>query len=211
MKARSLSELQDLKQALAERSAREAREAQARQEAEARARAERELFSRSVGAVKPLADRRVVHWPPAAVPPVALQHQLDEQAVLRESLSDEFDAESLLDTDDSLSFRRPGVGTDVTRKLRRGDWAIQGQVDLHNLRRDEAREALGAYIRESVKSGLRCIRVIHGKGLGSPGKAPVLKPRVHSWLIQKSEVIAFVQAHPNQGGAGALVVLLRPS
>jgi DNA-nicking Smr family endonuclease len=142
---------------------------------------------------------------------VALQHQLDEQAVLRESLSDEFDAESLLDTDDSLSFRRPGVGTDVTRKLRRGDWAIQGQVDLHNLRRDEARDALGAYIRESVKTGLRCIRVIHGKGLGSPGKAPVLKPRVHSWLIQKNEVIAFVQAHPNQGGAGALVVLLRPS
>ena len=211
MKVRSLSELQDLKQALTERGAREAREALARKEAEARARAERELFSRSVGAVKPLPDRRVVHRPPAAVPPLALQHQLDEQAVLRESLSDEFDAESLLDTDDSLSFRRPGVGTDVTRKLRRGDWAIQGQVDLHNLRRDEARDALGAYIRESVRSGLRCIRVIHGKGLGSPGKAPVLKPRVHSWLIQKSEVIAFVQAHPNQGGAGALVVLLRPS
>ena len=75
---------------------------------------------------------------------------------------------------------------------------------------DEAREALGAFIRESHRNGIRCVRVVHGKGLGSPGKAPVLKEKVHKWLVQKAEVVAFVQAQPAQGGAGALVVLLQP-
>ena len=94
----------------------------------------------------------------------------DDAAVLRESLSDEFDVESLLDIDDSLSFRRPGIGTDVTKKLRQGIWSIQRQVDLHNMRTDEAREALGAFIREAHKHGMRCVRVVHGKGLGSAGQ-----------------------------------------
>jgi DNA-nicking Smr family endonuclease len=83
-------------------------------------------------------------------------------------------------------------------------------VDLHGLRSDEAREALTAFIRESHRQGIRCVRVVTGKGLGSPGKAPVLKDKVHRWLVQKAEVVAFVQAPPMQGGAGALVVLLQP-
>jgi DNA-nicking Smr family endonuclease len=99
----------------------------------------------------------------------------------------------------------------VTRKLRRGDWSIQREIDLHGLRTDEAREALGPFIREAYKQGIRCVRVVHGKGLGSPGKSPVLKGRVQSWLVQKKEVLAFVQARPAQGGAGALVVLLTPA
>eukprot|EP01036_Dinobryon_divergens_P045934 gene45934-61401_t len=82
------------------------------------------------------------------------------------------------------------------------------QLDLHGLRRDDAREALSSFIRESHKHGIRCVRVVHGKGLGSPGKAPILKSRVHSWLVQKKEVLAFVQAKPADGGAGALLVLL---
>ena len=146
--------------------------------------------------------------PPAPIP---YQHQLDEQRVLLESISDDFDVSSLLDTDDALSFRRPGISVEVTRKLRRGVWSIQRQLDLHGLRTDEAREALGQFIRETHKIGVRCVRVVHGKGLGSPGKSPVLKGRVQSWLVQKNEVLAFVQARPAEGGAGALVVLLRPS
>ena len=140
-----------------------------------------------------------------------VQRQRDEQAALRESLSDEFDVSTLLDTDDALSFRRPGIGTDVTHKLRRGDWAIQREIDLHGLRTDEAREALSAFIRESHRLGLRCVRVVHGKGLGSPGRTPVLKSKVQAWLVQKNQVLAFVQARPAEGGAGALVVLLQPS
>ena len=140
-----------------------------------------------------------------------MQHVLDEQAALQESLSDEFDVSTLLDVDDQMSYRRTGIGTDVTRKLRRGDWALQGQIDLHGMRSDEAREALARFLREAHRAGWRCVRVVHGKGLGSPGKTPVLKAKVQRWLVQKSEVLAFVQARPLDGGAGALVVLLAPA
>jgi len=172
--------------------------------------AARNLFQAAVGKVQVLqapdvADLRTL--PPA---PALLQHELDAVAALQESLSDEVDVTTLLDTDEHLSFRRPGVGLEVVQKLRKGKWSIQRQIDLHGLRSDEAREALGGFIRESHKQGIRCVRVVHGKGLGSPGKTPVLKDKVQRWLVQKAEVVAFVQAQPAQGGAGALVVLLQP-
>ena len=100
---------------------------------------------------------------------------------------------------------------EMLRKLRRGVWTIQAQLDLHGLRSDEAREALGQFVRDAKRMGWRCVRVVHGKGLGSPGKEPVLKSKVQRWLVQKNEVLAFVQAKPSDGGAGALVVLLGPS
>ena len=218
MKAPAIKDLLGLKAVKAEMEARVKRvkELEAtRKAALAKAKAEKEFFARAVGIVKPLPPK---HRPGerAALPlvqaaPVAVQHQLDEQAVMREALSDEFDAETLLDTDDALSYRRAGIGTDVTRKLRKGGWAIQGQVDLHGLRREDAREALVDFIKDAARMGWRCVRVVHGKGLGSPGKTPVLKGKVHSWLIQKQEVLAFVQARPAHGGAGALVVLLAQS
>ena len=178
----------------------------------AKAKAEKEFFALTVGVVKPLPFRhRPGHrasLPVVQVAPFAVQHQLDELAVMREALSDEFNVETLLDTDDALSFRRPGMGADVTRKLRKGNWSIQGQVDLHGLRREDARNALTDFIKDAARMGWRCVRVVHGKGLGSPGKTPVLKGKVQSWLIQKRVVLAFVQARPAHGGAGALVVLL---
>ena len=190
----------------------------ARAAAAATAKAEKELFSRAIGPVKALPARHRpghpghrAHLPPAQPAPIPVQQQRDELAVMREAISDEFDVETLLDTDEALSFRRPGMGPDVVRKLRRGGWSIQRQLDLHGLRREDARDTLAAFIREAHKAGMRCVRVVHGKGLGSPGKTPVLKGRVQSWLIQKQEVIAFVQARPAEGGAGALVVLLAQS
>lgn len=210
-----LKDLKDLKAVKLEIElrARLAQELEAtRKAAAAKARAEKELFSRAVGQVLALPAKHRpghrAHLPLVPPAPVAVQHQRDEEAVMREAISDEFDVESLLDTDDALSFRRPGMGPDVTRKLRRGGWSIQGQIDLHGLRRDDARESLSQFIKDAHKTGWRCVRVVHGKGLGSPGKTPVLKGRVQSWLIQKNEVLAFVQARPAQGGAGALVVLL---
>ena len=170
--------------------------------------ADANLFMKAAGAVKPLPDKRTALLKKERKIPATLQYQRDEKAVLKEALSDEFDVSTLLETDEHLSFRRPGIGTDVTHKLRRGDWSIQRQLDLHGMRRDDAREALGHFIRQAHKHGIRCVRVVHGKGLGSPGKAPVLKNRVHSWLVQKNEVLAFVQAKPADGGGGALVVLL---
>jgi len=210
----SLKNLADLKQVqrvLAETREREAAEAAARAAAERRRAAEKDLFTRAIGATEPLRRKAAVQLAPEPPAPIPVQHQLDEQRVLRESLSDEFDVTTLLDVDDAMSFRRPGIGTDVTARLRKGDWAIQAQVDLHGLRSDEAREALGGFIRNAYKQGLRCVRVVHGKGLGSPGKQPVLKTKAQRWLIQKNEVIAFVQAKPAEGGAGALVVLLAPA
>ncbi|TDV06957.1 Smr/MutS family protein [Paraburkholderia caballeronis] len=172
--------------------------------------ADSELFRREIGAVAPLAAPPRAPKRRAPPVPLPLQTQLDEQAVLHEAISDDFDPETLLDTDDSLYYHRPGVSSEVVRKLRRGTWIVQAQLDLHGLRRDEAREALQAFIREAGKRGLRCVRVIHGKGLGSVGKEPVLKGKVRAWLVQKEEVIAFCQARPHDGGAGAVLVLLQP-
>jgi DNA-nicking Smr family endonuclease len=210
MKARHLAELAALKKVM-QRAEREAAVAAAREQARLAAEAaERNLFALSVGMVQPL--RKLAHSPaprprPRAVPRQRIQ---DEAAVLVESISDEFDVESLLETDEALSFRRPGIGPEVVRKLRRGVWATQAQLDLHGLRRDEAREHLGAFLRDAERGGLRCVRVIHGKGHGSPGREPVLKAKVKGWLVQKEEVIAFVQARASDGGNGALMVLLRP-
>lgn len=211
IRAKSLQDLEGIARQLAREREQRAAEEAARREAQRRAEAEKNLFTRAAGAVKPLPHHGRVEPPRAAPLPIPVQQQLDEQRVLQEALSDEFDTSTLLDVDDALSFRRPGVGLDVTRKLRRGDWSIQREIDLHGLRRDDAREALGGFIREAHRQGIRCVRVVHGKGLGSPGKTPVLKGRVQSWLVQKNEVMAFVQARPAEGGAGALVVLLRPS
>ncbi len=210
MKSRSLQDLQQLQRQLAQQRERVQAEEAARKAAEARAQAERNLFVRAAGPVQPLRHAPRVQLEKDQPPPIAVQHQLDEQRALAESISDEFDASTLLDVDDALSFRRPGVGLDVTRKLRKGHWSIQREIDLHGLRRDDAREALAAFIREAHRHGVRCVRVVHGKGLGSPGKAPVLKGKVQAWLVQKQEVLAFVQARGDEGGAGALVVLLKP-
>ena len=208
MKARSLQELAELRDALRRREA-EAAAQQARERAERqRLEAQRNAFADAVGPVQPLPQHGRVTAEARRPPPHPRQRELDEQAALREALSDEVDVESLLLTDDGLSFRRPGLPADVLTRLRRGQWSIQAQIDLHGLRRDEAREQLGQFVRQSLRSGCRCVRVVHGKGLGSPGGEPVLKGKVQRWLAQCAEVIAFTQATAAQGGAGALVVLL---
>ena len=213
MKSSAIKDLRDLKVIARdlERQARlRAEQAAAAMQAERQRLAQEQLFVRAVGPVRPLPAKHLSKAAQSTERPAPLpvQQQRDEQAVMREALSDEFDVETLLDTDEALSFRRPGLGPDVVRKLRRGQWQLQGQLDLHGLRREDARLALAEFIRHAHKSGWRCVRVIHGKGLGSPGKTPVLKNRVHSWLVQKKEVLAFAQARPADGGAGALVVLL---
>ncbi|MFM2254445.1 MAG: hypothetical protein RJB68_2782 [Pseudomonadota bacterium] len=210
MKINALSDLKQVKKAIEAQAAREAALAVHKAAEAKRKAAASNLFQAAIGKVKPLEPPQRAKLTPEPPKPIPKQQMLDDAAALQEALSDEIDVTTLLDTDEHLSFRRPGVGTDVTQKLRKGKWSIQKQIDLHGYRSDEAREALGAFIRESHRNGIRCVRVVHGKGLGSPGKAPVLKEKVHKWLVQKAEVVAFVQAQPAQGGAGALVVLLQP-
>ena len=175
----------------------------------AAAERQRRLFADSVGPVTTLRPhgRISLNGPPPE--PLPRQRELDEQAALQEAMSDEVDIESLLLTDDGLSFHRPGVAADVVTRLRRGHWAIQGELDLHGLRRDAARDALSAFLREAVRRGWRCLRVVHGKGHGSPGRQPVLKAKVQRWLGQTARVLAFAQASGPMGGAGALIVLLK--
>jgi DNA-nicking Smr family endonuclease len=211
VKAKSFKELQHIHQKLVEQQQLAAKREAARLEAQRKASADQDLFVRAAGAVKPLREHKRVQLAPEQPAPIPFQQQLDDQRVLLEAISDEFDASTLLDVDDALSFRRPGIGTDVTRKLRKGHWSIQRELDLHGLRREDAREALASFIRDACRTGVRCVRIVHGKGLGSPGKTPVLKGKVQGWLIQKNEVLAFVQARGDEGGAGALVVLLKPS
>ncbi|WP_027995190.1 Smr/MutS family protein [Simplicispira psychrophila] len=210
LRVHDLQDLAGVAQRLREEQERADAQAKAQREAAARLQAERQLFTRSIGAITPLRSRNLIDTAPERTLPLPVQHWLDEERVLRESISDDFDVSTLLDTDDQLSFRRPGIGAEITHRLRAGHWSIQRQLDLHGLRVDEAREALGQFIRQANKLGVRCVRVVHGKGLGSPGKAPVLKGRVQRWLVQKNEVLAFVQARPMDGGAGALLVLLQP-
>ncbi len=161
-----------------------------------------------LGPVMRLPDRGRAEIHHARPAPEPRQREADERAALAEAMSDEVDVESLLLTDDGLSFRRPGVNVDVVTRLRRGQWAIQAQIDLHGLRRDEARDALATFVRHAGQRGERCLRVVHGKGIGSPGRQPVLKAKVQRWLAQCAEVVAFAQASGPQGGAGALIVLL---
>ena len=208
-RTRSFGDLATLRKNLQERE-HLAREQAARLLA-SRAAAERQrrLFADTVGAVTALRPhgRTLPNLPRPE--PLPRQRERDEQAALQEAMSDEVDIETLLLTDDGLSFQRRGVGADVVTRLRRGHWAIQGELDLHGLRRDAAREALTAFMREAARRGWRCLRVVHGKGHGSPGREPVLKAKVHRWLGQTAAVLAFTQASGPMGGAGALIVLLK--
>ncbi len=209
MKARGLAELELLRAALRERERLAAELAAREQAARVAAERQRRAFADAVGPVAPLQPHGRAR--PTLVRPTAEPRQrlLDERAALQEAMTEPVDVDTLLLTDDGLSFRRAGVGLDVVTRLRRGHWAIQGQIDLHGLRRDEAREQLAEFMRDAARRGWRCLRVVHGKGLGSPGRVPVLKVRVQRWLGQHADVIAFTQARAAEGGAGALIVLRR--
>jgi DNA-nicking Smr family endonuclease len=200
-----------LRETMRQREFEAAERAAAERAAQAAAELRRLQFSNAVGPVTALPAHAGADLQLPRPAPEPLQRQRDEQAALREALSDEVDVESLLLTDDGLSFRRPGVPPDVLTRLRRGHWAMQAQIDLHGMRRDEAREKLAAFVRDCTRRGQRCLRVVHGKGHGSPGRQPVLKAKVQRWLAQCDEVVAFVQASGPEGGAGALVVLLAGS
>ena len=166
-------------------------------------------FVLAMRGVAPLPDsNRVVLGKPL---PAARPQQFiaDERAALHESLHGRIGLQDRLEGGDEPQHLRPGLAVNVLRDLRRGRWVIQGEIDLHGLNRDEARHALAAFLAECLHAGRRCVRVIHGKGLGSPQKQSVLRQLVRGWLAQRIEVLAYCQAKPQDGGEGALLVLLR--
>ena len=141
--------------------------------------------------------------------PVAKQFMRDEKQALRDSLSDDFYPAHELESGEELLYLRTGQSPSILSKLRRGFWVVQAQIDLHGLISDEAREYVSEFLNSCKKRNIRCVRIVHGKGLGSRNREPVLKHKLRNWLIQKDEVIAYAQAKPEDGGSGAVIVLLK--
>lgn len=141
--------------------------------------------------------------------PAPTQRVRNEREVLEASLSDTDPWEAGFEAGDELNFLRDGLASDTLRKLRRGHWKTQGELDLHGLTVAEARPVMVAFLNDCLRDGLRCVRIIHGKGLGSKNQMPVLKRKVASWLMQRDEILAFCQARRTEGGGGAAVVLLK--
>jgi DNA-nicking Smr family endonuclease len=213
---KDFADLKSLRATLKDQEQARAAEKAEREKQERRALAEANIFKTALSGVKqmPKSDRlepvRPVTSTPSQAPAKPRTQAEDDAAVLMESmLSDQFDVEHLLDAEPAVSFLRGSIGQDVLKKLRRNYWPVQDELDLHNKRREEAREAVGDFIQRASKRRLRCVCVIHGRGLGSRGGEPVLRSMVHSWLEQKDEVIAFCAADTTDGGHGALLVLLK--
>ena len=167
------------------------------------------LFRTVVGEIRPVDARNRIELARPAPHPSPIKREEDERAALSESLAAPLTLEDRLDMGDEAAFFRPGLPRRILTDLRRGRWVLQGQIDLHGLIRDEARAALAHFLNDSLLQGKRCIRVIHGKGHGSPGKISILKQLSGGWLAQREEILAFCQAGPHDGGGGALMVLLR--
>jgi DNA-nicking Smr family endonuclease len=161
----------------------------------------------------PPANRAAVHRPRPA--PVPHQTLADERDVLQASKYGDDPAPQSWDLgqefEQEQTFVRKGLPPDLAGKLRRGHWSVQAELDLHGSTVDEAHDALSDFIVAARDRRLRCVRVIHGKGLTSPGKEPVLKGKVRRWLAHWDEVLAYAEAPRHAGGGGAVLVLLKGS
>jgi len=165
------------------------------------------LFRDSVKDVRQLKQDKVKP-PPSRPKPVPRQTEASEQQVLADMMSDEFEAADI-ETGEELLFVRSGLQSKVIRKLKRGQFSIQSELDLHGLNVEAARQSISEFLHSCQEDGCRCVRIIHGKGLSSKHKGPVLKQMVNRWLRQRKEVLAFVSALPRHGGTGAIYVLLK--
>ena len=169
---------------------------------------ERELFRRAIADAKPLKPVDRVDIEKRKPRPGARFRRADDDAVLEESLAtDPDDIEA--DNGDALRFGRPSIGRRTLRRLARGHYAVQAEIDLHGMTVAEAKPRLKAFIADCADRRLRCVRVVHGKGLGSGERGPVLKASVNHWLRRWDTVLAFVSTPRVHGGTGAIFVLLK--
>jgi DNA-nicking Smr family endonuclease len=165
------------------------------------------IFRDWVGEVKRLRADKVakLHTPPA---PYAYQTRLDEARVMQEILKIDFDSHDL-QPGDAFFFCRPGIQKTVLRKLKRGQYRITAELDLHGMNARTAQQELSIFIKQAKAADARCVRIVHGKGLRSSNRGPVIKPLVGSWLRRSQDVLAFCSARPVDGGTGAVYVLLK--
>ncbi len=166
------------------------------------------LFRAAVHDAQPIICPRAYLAKPQPAPKANFS-RAEVQAVLRESLSDTHAWEQDLEMGEELSHAQDGIQHSVLRRLRRGHYAVQAELDLHGLTVDAARHEVGAFLQHCRDHHLRCVRIIHGKGLRSPGGMPVIKIKLAAWLRRCQSVLAFCSARPIDGGTGAIYVLLR--
>lgn len=170
---------------------------------------DQELFRAAMEGVRPLppSDRAELDLPKPR--PQPLQRRQDDAAALAEALLGPLSFEDRLEMGIEDAFLRPGLPRRLLSDLRKGRWVIQAELDLHGLTREEAREELAHFLAACLIQGYRCVRIIHGKGLSSPGGESVLKALSRHWLARRDAILAFCQAKPHDGGEGALLALLK--
>ena len=215
MKIKSLAGLKQVRGEIESQALAHQHIAQAQQQTAAQA--EKNLFRAAVGTVQPMKQAhrvglvaRTDSLKGANPAPTVRPKRQAKATPPASTLSDAFELSPVDPKDTSTSYAKAGSNSDVLRQLRKHHWQIQRSLDLHGLRSELARDTLALFIQQSRQQGIRCVRVIHGKGLSSPGQTPVLKHKVQNWLVQQPEVLAFIGARDADGGAGALVVLLQP-
>ncbi len=159
------------------------------------------LFRAAIGEVNPLPQQNRITPPPPKL------HYANVADVVQETIPDtlsDFTGDSIPDL-----YLSNGLSRMTLRKLRRGHWPIQDRLDLHGLSSDEARRLLQTFLHEAKQNELRCVLVIHGKGMNSRNGEAVLKLRTRDWLMQHPQVLAWCDASPQDGGGGAVLALLR--
>src|SRR5437016_345375 len=159
--------------------------------------------------VEPLPRGRRAVLRRARPAPFPRQTRLDERAALAESLTGPLSLDDAIESGDELAFLRDALSRDVLRKLRRGHWVVEDHLDLHGMNRLEAAVSVSDFLRRCMARRLRCVRIVHAKGLGSHNREPVRKGKLRKWLPLREELLAFSQAPTAHGGSGALLVLLR--
>ncbi len=166
-------------------------------------------FHAAIAGTVPLSrQERVVHEAPKPTPRPR-QRELDEASAIDEALHGPFEIDDLVAIGEGDAYLRPGLSRTVLRDLRRGRWAIQDHIDLHGLNRHDAHQAVGRFVADAAAGGKRCLRIVHGRGHGSPGREGILRHLVRGWLSRSKHVLAFCHAPACDGGEGALWVLLK--
>jgi len=165
------------------------------------------LFRDAIGRVRPI--KRGASAPPAKPkpPPKPVQSEQDEARVRDELLVHAFDP-AAIEVGDEIHYLKPGQPPRLLKRLRRGQFSVRAELDLHEMTIPVAREAIRAFLDESLARGDTCVRIVHGKGLRSRAEGPVLKRLTATMLSRRKDVLAYASARPAQGGTGAVVVLL---
>jgi DNA-nicking Smr family endonuclease len=168
------------------------------------------LFLSAMDGVEQISNRGEAPVPNPRLPEL-IDENAEALAELAEMVAGQGDF-TVAETDEYLEGAAPGIDARLLRSLRRGDFSLQARLDLHGMTQAQAKEAVDRFLTDSRRTGKRCVLIVHGRGLNSPDQVPILKERMREWLNQKrvgKTVLAFATARPQDGGTGAVYVLLR--